>query len=92
MSESRHPDADFVRDTDPKALEVFLEIQRRRSPAQKLADVFDLSQGLFEMAKAGVRLRHPDADEREVFLRAVATRLPRDLMIKAYGWDPVLHE
>ena len=92
MAESRYPDADFVRDTDPKALEVFLEIQRRRTPEQKLADVFDLSQGLFEMTKAGVRLRHPEADEREVFLRAVATKTPRDLMIKAYGWDPTLHE
>jgi hypothetical protein len=87
-----HADLDFVGDTDPKALEVFLEIQRRRTPEQKLNDVFDLSDGLFEMAKAGVRLRYPEADEREVFLRAVAMKTPRELMIKAYGWDPALHE
>lgn len=87
-----HADLDFVSDTDPKALEVFLEIQRRRTPEQKLNDVFDLSDGLFEMAKAGVRLRYPEADEREVFLRAVAMKTPRELMIKAYGWDPALHE
>ena len=91
MPNSPHADADFVRDTGPEALTVFHEIQRRRTPEQKLADVFALSQGLFEAVKTGMRLRHPGADEREVFLRAVATRLPRDLMIKAYGWDPDVH-
>lgn len=87
-----HPDADFIRDTDPQALEVFYELQRRRTPEQKLADVFDLSEGLFGLAMTGVRLRYPAASEREVFLRAAALRLPRDLMIRAYGWDPELHE
>lgn len=91
MEAPKHADADFVRDTDPKALEVFLEIQRRRTPEQKLNDVFELSQGLFEMTKAGVRLRYPKADEREVFLRAVAMKTPRELMIKAYSWDPDLN-
>ena len=86
-----HADSDFVRDTSPEALEVFFEIQRRRTPEQKLADVFELSQGLFETSEAGVRLRYPDASEREVFLRAVAAKTPRDLMIKAYGWDPDEH-
>jgi hypothetical protein len=86
-----HADADFVRDTSAEALDVFYAIQRRRSPEQKLADTFDLSQGLFELVKSGMRLRHPGADEREVFLRAVATRLPRELMIRAYGWDPLQH-
>lgn len=86
-----HADADFVRDTNPGALAVFYQIQRRRSPAQKLADTFDLSEGLFELVKDGIRTRHPGAAEREVFLRAVATRLPRELMIRAYGWDPQEH-
>ena len=86
-----HADVDFVRDTSPEALAVFYQIQRRRSPEQKLRDTFDLSQGLFELVKAGIRTRHPAASEREVFLRAVATRLPRDLMIRAYGWDPLQH-
>lgn len=69
---------------------MFYEIQRNRTPEQKLKDAFDLSEGLFEAVKTGVRLRHPEADEREVFLRAVAMRLPRELMIRAYGWDPAL--
>jgi hypothetical protein len=91
MPQPAHADADFVRDTSPEALKVFYEIQRRRPPEQKFADIFDLSEGLFELAKAGIRTRHPAADEREVFLRAVATRLSRELMIRAYGWDPLVH-
>jgi len=31
---------------------------------------------------------HPEASDREVFLRVAARHLPRDLMIRAYKWDP----
>jgi hypothetical protein len=86
---AKHADADFIRDTSPEALKVFYDIQRQRSGEQKLADTFDLSEGLFETAKQGVRVRYPKAPEREIFLRAVATRLPRESMIRAYGWDPL---
>jgi hypothetical protein len=92
MSHEPHADVDFVRDTSANALAVFYEIQRRRPGGQKLVDVFDLSEGLFETVKAGIRRRYPDADEREVFLRSVASRVSRDLMIRAYRWDPALHE
>jgi hypothetical protein len=92
MSHQPHADVDFVRDTSPEALAVFYEIQRKRPIEQKMVDIFDLSEGLFELVKSGIRLRYPNADEREVFLRAVATRIPRDLMIRAYGWDPAGHE
>ena len=87
----KHADVDFLRDTSPEALKMFLCLQRRRTGEQKLADAFDLSEGPSEMAKQGARMRYPAAPEREVFLRAVATRLPRELMIRAYGWDPLAH-
>ncbi len=92
MPHEPHADVDFVRDTSAEALAVFCEIQRTRPIGQKLVDVFDLSEGLFETVKAGIRLRYPAADERQVFLRAVASRVPRELMIRAYGWDPAMHE
>jgi len=92
MSHELHTEADFVRDTSAEALSVFYEIQRRRPVGQKLVDVFDLSEGLFETVKAGIQLRHPGAGQREVFLRAVASRVSRELMILAYGWDPAVHE
>jgi hypothetical protein len=82
---------DFVRDTDPGALEVFYRIHRRRSPGEKANDVFELTDWMIQLAERGVRMRYPGIGEREVFLRASALRIPRDLMIKAYGWDPEAH-
>lgn len=90
VSEMPH-EPDFVRDTDPKALKVFYDIQRSRSMSQKVDDVFELSEWMIQLAEAGVRLRHPGISEREVFLRAAALRIPRELMIRAYGWDPEEH-
>jgi hypothetical protein len=86
-----HHEPDFVRDTDPKALEVFYRIQRQRSPGDKANDVFELTDWMIQLAERGVRTRYPAISEREVFLRAAALRIPRDLMIKAYGWDPEAH-
>lgn len=86
-----HP-LDFAADTTPEALAVFYELQRQRTPSQKLNDVFELTEWMIANAEAGVRLRYPDATDREVFLRAASLRIPRDLMIAAYGWDPESHD
>jgi hypothetical protein len=87
MSHEPHADVDFARDTSAEALSLFYQIQRMRPAGQKLVDVFDLSEGLLETVKAGIRLRYPGAGQR-----AVASRVPREFMIRAYGWDPALHE
>ncbi len=77
-------------DTSPEAWEVFLEVQRRRTPMEKLTTAFELSETVRRLSLSGLRLRHPGASERELFLRMVALQIPRDLMIRAYGWHPVL--
>lgn len=82
----RHP-AEFT-DTDPRAMEVWLDMLRRKTPGERIALAFELTDFALRMAESGVRARYPGASEREVFLRAVALRLPRDLMIRAYDWDP----
>ena len=84
-------DSDFFSDTDPKALEVFLDIHRKMPAARKIDMVFELTEMVLGAAKAAVRMQYPDADEREVFLRATARRLDRETMIRAYGWDPLEH-
>ena len=84
--------SDFFSDTDPQALQVFLSLQRRRTPSQKLKQVFEMTELVLKAAEAGVRQMYPDAGEREVFLRAAARRLDRETMVKVYGWDPRLHE
>ncbi len=42
------------------------------------------------VSRAGIRLRYPEADEREVGLRAAALRLDAQTMRDVYGWDPDL--
>ncbi len=41
-------------------------------------------------ALAGIRLRHPEADEREQRLYLAALLLGDDLVKRAFGWDPAV--
>jgi hypothetical protein len=66
---------DWFSDTDPKALEVFLDLQRKMSPSEKLERVFKANAMMRSLAEADVRRLYPQADDREVFL-----------MKKVYGW------
>jgi hypothetical protein len=86
---TRHP-AEFA-DTDPRVMEVWLRQLREKTPGERIAMAFALTDFALRMAESGVRARHPEASEREIFLRAAALRLPRELMIRAYGWDPAEH-
>jgi len=83
---TRHPE-EFM-DTDPSAMEIWLGLLRRKTPGERIAIAFDLSDFAVRLSESGVRARFPEASEREIFLRSAALRLPRDLMIRAYGWDP----
>lgn len=69
-------------------MEVWLSILRSKTPGERLMMALDASAFAIRASEAGVRSRYPDACEREVFLRAVALRLPKDLMLRAYGWHP----
>ena len=78
----------WMADTDSKAFEVLIELQRKMSPGDKLACVLKSSAMLMALTEASVRKLYPHASDREVFLRSAARRLDRDTMIRAYGWDP----
>lgn len=64
------------------------EIWRRMTSLEKLQAMARLCESVDELARIGIRQRHPEADEREVFLRLAAMKLDRTTMIRAYGWDP----
>ena len=66
----------------------WLDLIRSKTPGERIDMAFALTDLALQMAESGVRARHPHASEREIFLRAAALRIPRDLMIRAYGWDP----
>lgn len=78
---------DFT-DTDLRVMEVWLDMLRAKTPGERILMAFELSDFAVQASESGVRARYPAASEREIFLRSAALRLPRDLMIRAYGWDP----
>ena len=75
-------------DTSPETWKVFVDLQKKLTPTQKLETAFALSDSLWSLARANVELQHPEAQEREIFLRTAARRLDRATMIKVYGFDP----
>ena len=75
-------------DTDPRAMEVWLDLQRNMPFGEKLAATLSASQLVLQMYEMGVRSQYPEADDEEVRRRVAARHLPRDLVIRAYGWDP----
>jgi len=72
-------------DTSPEAWEVFLQAQRRLTPAEKLRQVAELSTMVAQAAEGDLRRRYPQASQREIFLRAVRQRLGPELFALAYG-------
>ena len=81
-----HPD-EFT-DTSSQAMEVWLNVLRNKKPGERMAMALAMTEFAIRVSESGVRARYPNASEREVFLRAAALRIPRDLMMRAYGWDP----
>lgn len=82
---------DPLSDTDLRTQEVYYGLLRSMTPEQRIARVFELCEFQRSLQIASVRSMYPDADEDEVRMRVAARILPRDLMIKAYGWDPDEH-
>ena len=76
------------RDTSTEIERRQIEAWRAMSAAQKLAIVSQLTLATEEMARAGIRERHPNATEREIELRVGSLRLDRDTMIRVFAWDP----
>jgi len=81
----------WYEDTDPEAMEVFLQLHRQMTTGQRVARVFELTAFQESLQRASVRSMYPEAGDREVFLRVAARRLDRDTMLRVYGWDPDLH-
>lgn len=81
-----------VDDTDPKVRAMMIEAYRRMTPAEKLQRVIDLNRAVEAMALARIRKWYgPNLSEREEKLRLAALRLPREIMIEVFDWDPEVH-
>ena len=61
-----------------------IEAWRQMTAEQKAAIVTGLTQAVFDLARAGIRDRYPDATPREAFLRLALVTLGPELARKAY--------
>jgi hypothetical protein len=72
-------------DTSPEAWKVLIGLLRKMSPSEKLQRTLEYSDMIRKFAEAGMRQRHPNADEREIFLRMARQNLGSELFRKVYG-------
>ena len=71
-------------DTSLEAERVQVELWRKMSPPEKLHAMSELSRTVEQLALAGIRMRHPEASERECFLRLAILKLGRELACRVY--------
>lgn len=75
-------------DTDPEAERVLIELTRRASPWQRITQASELTQVCRKLVMDDLRRRHPQATVAELRARLAARVLPRDDVMRVYGWDP----
>ncbi len=78
-------------DTDPRALAVMLDLQRKMPLGEKATLALQMSAMLLRLAEAGVRSEHPEASEDEVLVRVAARHLDPETVTRVYGWCPDAH-
>jgi hypothetical protein len=76
------------RDTTVDAQRKHYQMMRRLSPTQRLALAFELTDAARNMILADLQHRFPRADREEIRRRFIARVLPREDVIRAYGFDP----
>ncbi|HVF66140.1 MAG TPA: hypothetical protein VM914_00650 [Pyrinomonadaceae bacterium] len=76
-------------DTSPEAQQVLFELTRRTPVWKRLRLTCELVQATRTLMLADLRGRFPDAGEEELRRRFIARVLPREQVIRAFGFDPV---
>lgn len=75
-------------DTTPHIQHKHFELMRKLSPEQRLSMAFALTDAIRQMVLADLKHRFPQASEVEIKRRFIARVLPREDVIRAYGFDP----
>ena len=76
-------------DTSPEAWGVWMDLQRRMAPAEKMQLAFEWSEIVRQFAEAGLRERYPHAAEREILLRFARQTLGEELFRRVYGSESI---
>lgn len=74
-------------DTSPEAEAVQVRVLRGLPPERRLGQAFALTDAVRELARAGLRTRHPGASAEELRRRFAALVLEPDLVKRVYGSD-----
>ena len=77
-------------DTSPEAHEAQLAVLRRMTLGERMTLVLEMMDEGFELARDGIRLRHPDYDDRQVFLAFVRMLHGDELFSKVWPGQPRL--
>jgi hypothetical protein len=75
-------------DTTPQIQRKHYELMRNLSPERKLSMAFALTDATRQLVLADLKHRFPEAGEEEIRRRFIARVLPRQDVIRAYGFDP----
>lgn len=75
-------------DTPPEAGKVYVRLLSQAPAWKKMEIVNQLYLTAVSMARAGIRRRHPDADEDEIRRRLARMFLGEELARKVYGPVP----
>ena len=76
------------RDTGSAAVDRYHQLLRAQAPHERLEQANALTQAVRELAVAGLRTRHPDADDQEIRLRLVVRLYGRDVARRLFGQVP----
>jgi len=77
-------------DTSPEAHQMQVEAYRRMGGHGRIAVVFRLNELAREMAKSGIRSRHPEYDEEQVHLAYARLVLGDELVREAWPGRPLV--
>lgn len=89
-SREMRTNAVLASDTSRQAEQIQVELWRRMSPLEKARAVSTICEAVQELSLAGIRLRHPDASDRECMLRLAALKLGTTLTLNAYPEASIL--
>jgi len=78
----------WMADPDAEAFRALIEIRRNMTFDERFRQFLEMAEVLLRGYEDRVRRDHPQASEREVFLRAAALRLGNETVRRVYGWSP----
>ena len=78
-----------IKDTSEAAERILINGYRSMLPWRKMQQVVALTQAVQRMALSRIRKQYGIGNENDDRLRMAALWLPREIMLRLFGWDPV---